>query len=71
MANSIWFVDELRDISEFAKGEKLEGVMEGLAAVLETFAVEAGVSVDQHNEILTLLGENRTSKTPFLDVGPL
>lgn len=70
MADCTWFVDALKDISEFAKEEKIDGVMEGLAVALETYAIEAGVSVDQHNEILSLLRVNRTPPAQAREFGP-
>ena len=61
MVHSTWFLDALKDLSEFAKQEKIDSVLESLALALETYAVEAGVSVDEHNEVLRLLGGEMNS----------
>ncbi len=71
MADSTWFLDALKDISEFAKQEKIDGVLQGLSQALETYAAEAGVTVDQHDEVLKLLSADRTPAAPIRDMGPV
>ncbi|MEP2029393.1 MAG: hypothetical protein ABJI96_11900 [Paracoccaceae bacterium] len=70
MVQNTWFLNALKDLSEFAEEEKIEGVLEGLSVALETYANEAGVDVDQHNEILKLLGGDRSLTTQVWETSP-
>ena len=70
MQHSVWFLDALKDISEFAEPERMDGVLGGLAVALETYAIEAGVSIDQHEEVLRLLSGDRMSTTSTQNIGP-
>ena len=65
MQHSVWFLDALKDISEFAEPERMDGVLGGLAEALETYATEVGISVDQHDEVLRLLGSSKSQATPI------
>ena len=69
MVHNTWFLDALKELSEFAKEEEIEGVLEGLSVALETYAAEAGVAVDQHDEILRLLGGGKTPPLQIQESG--
>ncbi|MEP2029392.1 MAG: hypothetical protein ABJI96_11895 [Paracoccaceae bacterium] len=50
MVQGTWFVDALKDLSEFAREEGLEDVLVGLSHVLETYAAEVGLNEHQQDE---------------------
>ncbi len=61
MVHGAWLVDAIKDISYFAREEELEGVLEGLSLVLETYAVEAGLEKHQQDAVLNLLSIPKTA----------
>ena len=65
MVHSAWLVDAIKDISEYAREEQLEGVLEGLSLVLETYAIEAGLEKHQQDEVLSLLSPKTPESSNF------
>ena len=55
MVHGAWFVDALKDISEFAQENEIEGVLAGLSHVLETYAQEVGLAEHQQGEAFRVL----------------